>query len=32
MTAWMEGWKMPIEQAVREALDGDVETGLPKPN
>jgi hypothetical protein len=22
LTAWMEGWAMPIEQAVREALDG----------
>ena len=32
MTAWMEGWKMPIEQAVREALNGDGETDLPKPN
>jgi predicted ATPase len=32
MTAWMEGWKMPIEQAVREALDGDVGAGIPKPN
>ncbi|MGC1785951.1 MAG: protein kinase [Terriglobales bacterium] len=23
LTAWMEGWAMPVEQAVREALDGD---------
>ncbi|HEX3819695.1 MAG TPA: protein kinase [Candidatus Sulfotelmatobacter sp.] len=32
MAAWMEGWKMPIEQAVREALDDDRETGQLKPN
>ncbi len=25
LTAWMEGWAMPVEQAVREALDGDVD-------
>ncbi|MFZ1007273.1 MAG: protein kinase [Candidatus Sulfotelmatobacter sp.] len=25
LTAWMEGWAMPVEQAVREALDGDSE-------
>jgi len=24
LTAWMEGWAMPVEQAVHEALDGDV--------
>jgi predicted ATPase/serine/threonine protein kinase len=23
LTAWMEGWSMPVEQAVREALAGD---------
>jgi hypothetical protein len=23
LTAWMEGWAMPVEQAVGEALDGD---------
>jgi hypothetical protein len=23
----MEGWAMPVEQAVREGLDGDPETG-----
>src|SRR3984957_1435453 len=28
LTAWMEGWAMPVEQAVREALDGDAEPGL----
>jgi predicted ATPase len=28
LTAWMEGWAMPIEQAVREALGGDSEPGL----
>ncbi len=26
-TAWMEGWAMPIEQAVREALNCDAESG-----
>jgi tetratricopeptide (TPR) repeat protein len=24
LTAWMEGWAMPVERAVHEALDGDV--------
>jgi predicted ATPase/serine/threonine protein kinase len=28
LTAWMEGWGMPVDRAVREALDGDVEPGL----
>ena len=28
LTAWMEGWAMPVEQAVREALDGSAQTGL----
>jgi hypothetical protein len=23
LTAWMEGWAMPVEQAVREALEGN---------
>jgi hypothetical protein len=32
LTAWMEGWAMPVEQAVREALDGDVEPGLRSRN
>jgi hypothetical protein len=26
-TAWMEGWAMPIEQAVHEALNCDAESG-----
>jgi predicted ATPase len=26
-TAWMEGWAMPVDQAVREALDGVAEPG-----
>ena len=26
LTAWMEGWGMPVEQAVHEALDGDRRT------
>jgi predicted ATPase len=26
-TAWMEGWAMPIEQAVHQALDCDTESG-----
>jgi predicted ATPase len=30
--AWMEGWKMPIEQAVREGLHDDRKTGQLKPN
>jgi predicted ATPase len=32
LTAWMEGWAMPIEQAVREALDRDAEPDLPTRN
>ena len=32
LTAWMEGWAMPVEQAVREALDGDVEPGFRSGN
>ena len=28
-TAWMEGWSMPVEQAVREALDNDSALNLP---
>jgi predicted ATPase/serine/threonine protein kinase len=32
LTAWMEGWAMPVEQAVREALDGDPEPGLRTGN
>jgi predicted ATPase/serine/threonine protein kinase len=26
-TAWMEGWAMPVEQALQEALHGDAESG-----
>ncbi len=26
LAAWMEGWAMPVEQAVREALNGDAES------
>jgi hypothetical protein len=26
----MEGWEMPLDQAVNEALDGDVEPDFPK--
>jgi len=32
LTAWMEGWAMPVEQALREALDGDVEPGFRSGN
>ncbi len=32
LTAWMEGWAMPVEQAVREALDGNTETGIRSRN
>ena len=32
LTAWMEGWKMPIENAIHEALDGDVEPGFRSRN
>jgi predicted ATPase/serine/threonine protein kinase len=32
LTAWMEGWAMPIERAVDEALDGEVEPVLPARN
>jgi len=28
LTAWMEGWAMPVEQAVREALAGGAETAV----
>lgn len=31
-TAWMEGWAMPIEQAVHEALHCDAESGPPTRN
>jgi len=26
LTAWMEGWAMPVEQAIQEALNSDVES------
>jgi hypothetical protein len=26
--AWMEGWEMPVEQAIQEALDSEAEPGL----
>ncbi len=32
LTAWMEGWAMPVEQAVREALEGDTQPGLHTRN
>jgi predicted ATPase/serine/threonine protein kinase len=28
LTAWMEGWEMPVEQAVGEAIGGDVQSGV----
>jgi tetratricopeptide (TPR) repeat protein len=31
-TAWMEGWAMPIEQAVREAIGGETESDLRTRN
>jgi predicted ATPase len=32
LTAWMEGWAMPVEQAVRKALDVDADPGLRTRN
>jgi predicted ATPase len=32
LAAWTEGWAMPVEQAVREALDGNPETGFRSRN
>jgi predicted ATPase len=32
LTAWMEGWAMPVDQAVQEALNGDAESGLRTRN
>jgi len=32
LTAWMEGWAMPVEQAVHEALNCDAESGLRTRN
>ncbi|MGA8622011.1 MAG: protein kinase [Candidatus Sulfotelmatobacter sp.] len=32
LTAWMEGWAMPVEEAVHEALNYDAESGLRTRN
>jgi tetratricopeptide (TPR) repeat protein len=32
LAAWMEGWAMPVEKAVHEALDGEVEPVFPGRN
>jgi predicted ATPase len=32
LTAWMEGWAMPVEQAVEEALSRDTEPGTRAKN
>ncbi len=32
LTAWMEGWAMPVEQAIQEALNCDAESGLETRN
>jgi predicted ATPase/serine/threonine protein kinase len=32
LTAWMEGWAMPVEQAIQEALNCDPESGLRTRN
>jgi tetratricopeptide (TPR) repeat protein len=32
LALWMEGWAMPIEQAVHEALEGSAEPGLRSRN
>ena len=32
LTAWMEGWAMPVEQAVQEALGGNPAPSLPTRN
>jgi tetratricopeptide (TPR) repeat protein len=32
VTAWMEGWAMPVEQAVDEGLNCGAESGLPTRN
>jgi hypothetical protein len=29
LRAWMEGWEMPVGQAIREALDGDAAPSPP---
>jgi predicted ATPase len=32
LRAWMEGWEMPVEQAVQEALHCDADPGLRTPD
>ncbi len=32
LTAWMEGWAMPVEQAIQAALNCDAESGLRTRN
>jgi predicted ATPase len=32
LTAWMEGWAMPIEQAIQEALNCDLDVSLRTPD
>jgi predicted ATPase/serine/threonine protein kinase len=32
LTAWMEGWAMPVDQAVHEALSCDAESGVRTPD
>jgi predicted ATPase/serine/threonine protein kinase len=32
LTAWMEGWAMPVEHAIQQALSCDAESGLPTQN
>jgi predicted ATPase/serine/threonine protein kinase len=32
LTAWMEGWAMPVEQAIQEALNFDAESGRQTRN
>jgi predicted ATPase/serine/threonine protein kinase len=32
LTAWMEGWAMPVEQAIEEALNSSAEPGLRTRN
>jgi predicted ATPase len=32
LAAWMEGWAMPVEQAVHEVLNCDAESGVPTRN
>ena len=32
MTAWMEGWSMPFEQAIHEVLHSDPESGVQRRN